>query len=47
MKSDGKLNKVILCYIEGNIAARKMYEKIGFYHTGECDDDEIIMQMDL
>lgn len=47
MKADGKFQKVILCYIEGNEAAKKMYEKIGFYHTGECDGDEIIMQMDF
>ena len=47
MKKDGKYSKVILCYIEGNEAAKKMYEKIGFYHTGECDGDEIIMQMDF
>ena len=47
MKADGKFSKIILCYIKGNEAARKLYEKIGFYHTGEVDDDEIIMQMDL
>ena len=47
MKADGKFRKIILCYIEGNEAARKLYEKIGFYHTGEVDGDEIIMQMDL
>lgn len=47
MKADGKFQKVILCYIEGNEAAKRMYEKIGFYHTGECDEDEIIMQMDF
>lgn len=47
MKSDGKFSKVILCYIEGNESAKKMYEKLGFYHTGENDGDEIIMQMDF
>ena len=47
MKTDGKFRKVILCYIEGNEAAKKMYEKMGFYHTGENDGNEIIMQMDL
>ena len=47
MKTDGKFRKVILCYIEGNEAAKKMYEKMGFYHTGKNDGNEIIMQMDL
>lgn len=44
MKSDGKYNKVVLCYIDGNEAAKNMYEKLGFHLTGECDEDEIIME---
>ena len=47
MKADGKFNKVILCYIEGNESAKKLYEKIGFFCTGERDGDEIIMQMNF
>ena len=47
MKSDGKYNKVILCYIDGNEAARNMYEKLGFHLTGECDGNEIIMEKAL
>ncbi len=44
MESDGKYNKVVLCYIEGNEEAGKMYEKLGFHPTGERDGDEIIME---
>ena len=44
MKSDGKYDKVTLCYIDGNEAAKNMYENLGFYLTGECDEDEIIME---
>lgn len=44
MISDGRFDRVILCYIEGNEAARNMYEKLGFHLTGECDEDEIIME---
>lgn len=47
MERDGKYDKVILCYIDGNEAAKKMYEKLGFYLTGECDEDEIIMEKRL
>ena len=47
MRSDKKYDKVYLCYIEGNESARKMYEKLGFQHTGERDEDEIIMVLDL
>lgn len=44
MESDGKYDKVVLCYIDGNEAAKNMYEKLGFYLTGECDEDEIVME---
>ena len=44
MKSDGKYDKVVLCYIDGNEAAKNMYEKLGFYLTGERDGDEIVME---
>lgn len=44
MKNDGKYKKVILCYIEENEAAKNMYLKLGFYHTGERDGNEIIME---
>jgi len=44
MKADGKYDKVVLCYIDGNEAAKNMYEKLGFYLTGESDEDEIIME---
>ena len=44
MKSDGKYNKVVLCYIDGNKVAKNMYEKLGFYLTGERDGDEIVME---
>ena len=41
MKSDSNYDKVILCYIEGNEAARNMYEKLGFTLAGDRDKDEI------
>jgi diamine N-acetyltransferase len=44
MKSDGKYDRVILCYIDGNEAAKRMYEKLGFTLTGDADGDEIIME---
>lgn len=44
MKSDGRYNKVILCYIKGNNVAKSLYEKLGFKLTGDRDEDEIIMQ---
>lgn len=46
MKQDGKYKKVVLCYIEGNEAARKLYEGFGFRVT-DRDEDEIIMEMAL
>ena len=47
MKADGKYKKVILCYIDGNTTAEKMYLELGFTKTGEEDEDEILMSMDL
>lgn len=47
MCQDGKYRKVVLCFMEGNEAARKMYEKLGFHLTGERDEDEIIMEKSL
>jgi diamine N-acetyltransferase len=45
MNNDGKYNKVVLCYIEGNKTALSLYEKCGFKLTGGRDGDEIIMEL--
>lgn len=47
MKADGRFQKVILCYIDGNNAARSLYEKCGFNLTGEADGNEIVMERAL
>ena len=47
MQSDGKYDKVYLCYVDGDDAAKNLYQKLGFRHTGEADGDEIIMEMNL
>ncbi len=47
MKNDGKYDKVCLCYLDGDDAARSLYEKLGFRPTGEADEDEIVMEMKL
>lgn len=44
MKDDGKYDKVVLCYVDGDEVAKNMYVKLGFYLTGECDEDEIVME---
>lgn len=44
MKADGKYNKVVLCYLEGNETAKHLYEKFGFVET-DRDEDEIIMEL--
>ena len=46
MRQDGRFSKVDLCYIEGNLAARRLYEELGFVET-EQDGDEIVMEMKL
>ena len=46
MKQDGKYSKAVLCYIEGNDAAKKLYESFGFVEI-DRDEDEIIMELTL
>lgn len=46
MRQDSKYSKVILCYIEGNDAAKKLYESFGFVEI-DRDEDEIIMELIL
>ena len=44
LKQDGKYNKVDLCYIEGNDAAKKLYEQFDFVEI-DRDEDEIILEL--
>lgn len=44
MKDDGVFDKVVLCYVEGDDAAKQLYLKLGFKHTGEADEGEIVME---
>lgn len=44
LKQVGKYSKVDLCYIEGNIAAKKLYEQFGFVKI-DRDGNEIIMEL--
>ena len=46
MKQDGKYDKTVLCYIEGDEAGRRLYESIGFVEI-DRDEDEIIMELEL
>ena len=43
LKEDGRFDNIVLCYIEGNFAAKCLYEKLGFVHNGARDGDEIVM----
>ena len=47
MKADGRFEKVVLCYVDGDVAAERLYEKLGFQRTGEADGDEIEMVLEL
>lgn len=44
LRADGKYRKVVLCYIEGNQAAKRLYEGIGFIET-DRDGDEIVIEL--
>lgn len=47
MKEDGRFERVVLCYVEGDTAAKKLYEKLGFTPTGEVEEDEVVMALKL
>lgn len=44
MEADGRFDRAVLCYIDGNEPARRLYETLGFRPTGERDGDEIVME---
>ena len=44
MERDGRFDRVVLCYMAGNETARQLYETLGFTHTGQEDEGEIIME---
>ena len=46
-RKDGRYRKVDLCYCEGDEPAMRLYEKCGFVHTGEVDEGEVIMRLEL
>ncbi len=47
IKSEGKYSKIILCYIDGDEIAKKLYIGLGFHHTGEVDENEILMALNF
>lgn len=46
LRRDSKYPRVVLCYIDGNEAAQRLYESFGFAET-DRDEDEIIMELEL
>ena len=46
-RREGRWHKVDLCYCEGDEPAMRLYEKCGFVHTGEVDEGEVIMRLEL
>ena len=46
IEAEKKYPCIQLCYVEGDIAAKHLYENFGFYESDK-DEDEIIMQKDL
>ncbi|WP_055668694.1 GNAT family N-acetyltransferase [Desnuesiella massiliensis] len=47
IKAEEKYDSIILCYKDGDEIARNLYLGMGFHHTGEVDEDEIIMEYNL
>ena len=43
MRAAGRYSRVVLCYVEGDEPAMRLYQSLGFVHTGEADEGEIEM----
>ena len=42
----GGTSQVVLCYVEGDEPAMRLYQSLGFVHTGEADEGEIEMLLE-
>lgn len=47
IKEANKFDYIYLSYVPGNDSGEHLYESIGFKKTGEIEDGEIIMKLDL
>lgn len=47
IKAEDKFDHISLSYVPGNDVGQHVYEKLGFKATGEIDDGEIIMKLDI
>ncbi len=47
MRAQRTFPKAALCYAAGNVEAKSLYTGPGFSHTGEIDEDEIVMELNL
>ena len=47
IEKEGKYDSITLCYKDNDESARNLYLSISFYHTGEADEDEVIMEYKL
>lgn len=47
IKETEKFDYVLLDYVPGNAVGKHLYESIGFIETGEIEEDEIVMKLEL
>lgn len=43
----GIFTKLSTSYVPGDGSPVRVYERVGFRHTGEVDDDELVMEIEL
>ena len=46
-RESGKYDSLVLDYVQGNVIAQHVYEKLGFQPTGEISDGEVVMKLEL
>jgi diamine N-acetyltransferase len=47
IKETGKFDFVYLDYVPGNTVGKSLYESMGFKETGEIEEGEIVMKLEL
>ena len=47
LQQEKKYPRIDLCYKEGNSVVERLYQEIGFKHTGERDGTDVMMSLDI
>ncbi|KYC60985.1 hypothetical protein B4099_3787 [Heyndrickxia coagulans] len=47
MKQENLFDYIQINYVEENLVAKKLYQKVGFSETGEMEGTEVVMRLSI